>query len=149
MYDRKVIFAVANRLAKTMSRSEALKTAWALSKGQQAAVVGVTAGKRQQALEHLTRYAAADTDITVKGKDMAVYVGAQGSGCYMVGYLSRQAAAIVRLIQNFYRFNGYACGYLTKYRDFNAFTLKGFLRICFAFIGFAIGWFFFHRYIST
>lgn len=98
-YDRKVIFAVANRLAKTMSRSEALKTAWALSKGQQAAVVGVTAGKRQQALEHLTRYAAADTDITVKGKDMAVYAGAQGSGCYMVGYLSRQAAAIVRLIQ--------------------------------------------------
>ena len=98
-YDRKVIFAVANRLAKTMSRSEALKTAWALSKGQQAAVVGVTAGKRQQALEHLTRYAAADTDITIKGKDMAVYAGAQGSGCYMVGYLSRQAAAIVRLIQ--------------------------------------------------
>ena len=98
-YDRKVIFAVANRLAKTLSRSEALKTAWALSKGQQAAVVGVTAGKRQQALEHLTRYAAADTDITVKGKDMAVYAGAQGSGCYMVGYLSRQAAAIVRLIQ--------------------------------------------------
>lgn len=98
-YDRKVIFAVANRLAKTMSRSEALKTAWALSKGQQAAVVGVTAGKRQQALEHLTRYAAADTDITVKGKDMAVYAGAQGSGCYMVGYLSHQAAAIVRLIQ--------------------------------------------------
>ena len=98
-YNRKVIFAVANRLAKTMSRSEALKTAWALSKGQQAAVVGVTAGKRQQALEHLTRYAAADTDITVKGKDMAVYAGAQGSGCYMVGYLSHQAAAIVRLIQ--------------------------------------------------
>ena len=99
LYDRKVIFAVANRLARTMSRSEALKTAWALSKGQQVAVVGVTAGKRQQALEHLTRYSAADTDITVKGKDMAVYVGAQGSGSYMVGYLSRQAAATVRLIQ--------------------------------------------------
>lgn len=99
LYDRKVIFTVANKLTKTMSRSEALKTAWALSKGQQAAVVGVTAGKRQQALEHLTRYAAADTNITVKGKDMAVYAGVQGSGSYMVGYLSRRAAAIVRLIQ--------------------------------------------------
>ncbi len=99
LYDRKVIFAVANRLAKSMNRSAALKAAWTLAKGQQANVVGVTAGKRQQALKHLTRYAAADTEITVKGKDMAVYAEVAGSGKYQVGYLSREAAAIVRLIQ--------------------------------------------------
>ena len=58
--NRSIIFRNANKLVKQgYSRSEAMRSAWALAKLPEISVKvkGTAAnGKRQQALEHLTKY---------------------------------------------------------------------------------------------
>lgn len=103
MLDKSKVVTIANKLTKKLGKSAAFKLAWSVVKGKTAAVEGVTAGKRQAALEHLIRYA--DSDITVslkpesKAAAVAVKVTVKGKGSYFVGYLSRRAAALVRFIQ--------------------------------------------------
>ena len=101
---RKTICRVANKLAATqkLTRSAAFRTAWALLKGQAVSVQGITLGKRQQAIAHLTKYSAADVSMILKpepqGKSIAVVALVRGKGLYQLGYLSPKTAALVRFI---------------------------------------------------
>jgi len=96
----------ANKLVKQgYTRSEAFKFAWRLAKVPDitAKVKGVKFGKRQEALERLTRYNAADvafkvaTDTRNRSDPNAVGVIAQvrEKGAYLIGYLPKELASSI------------------------------------------------------
>ena len=100
---KQTVCQIANRI-KGMSRSEAFRSAWAIVKGQAIEKVsGVTYGRRQEAIEHLTRYAAANISVQlvrewgnpVDVNAVAVYVRVNGSRAYKMGYLPTAAAAAI------------------------------------------------------
>ena len=104
------VCVIANRFARTgMSRPEAFRKAWVIVKAQtvDTKVAGVTAGRRQEAIERLTRYDAEliridlqrDSANEYDSNAVAVVASVQGKGSYIMGYLPRMlAAAIAPLI---------------------------------------------------
>lgn len=103
--NRAIIFRNANKLYKQgYSRSEAMRKAWALAKLPEIStkVKGTAAnGKRQEALEHLTRYNSADISFRVAAEPtnpadvnaVGVIATVKGKGSFLIGYLARELAA--------------------------------------------------------
>lgn len=100
------VMTIANRLvAQGMGRSAAMVKAWLLCKMPvvQTKVAGVTQGRRQEALEHLTRYPTAKISIQLRreannpadANAIAVVAAVEGKGGYTVGYLPRFVAALI------------------------------------------------------
>ena len=100
------VMTIANRLVKQgYGRSTAMIKAWVLVKlpGVVTKVSGVTHGKRQQALEHLTQYSPEDIRIYLKRESdnafdknaVKVVVSVRNKGAYTIGYLPRALAAFI------------------------------------------------------
>ena len=100
------VCVIANRLVRTgLTKSEAFRKAWAIVKAStvETKVSGVTYGKRQTALEHLTRYDVSDISVNLARESaneydnnaIAVVVSVQDKGSYTVGYLPRMIAATI------------------------------------------------------
>ncbi len=100
------VMTIANRLVKQgYNRSNAMCKAWALVKMPliETKVAGVTFGKRQKAIEHLSRYNPdqisirlyRDAENTRDSNAVAVYAKVEGKGGYRMGYLPRALAAFV------------------------------------------------------
>lgn len=103
---RSKVMTIANRLVKNgLPRRIAMIKAWGIAKHSDidTKVKGVTVGRRQTALDHLRRYAAADIAITLERESgnaadsnaVAVIATVKGKGSYQVGYLPRYIAAVV------------------------------------------------------
>lgn len=102
MNNRQTVCTVANKLAKRLGKSRAFKTAWFVVKGQAVTVKGVSFGNRQTALDRLTKYSREEVSIQLQpGADgaVAVFANVRNRGAYQMGFLSRQNAAIVRLME--------------------------------------------------
>lgn len=100
------VCVIANRLSKQgMNRSEAFSKAWGIVKAEtvETKVAGVTAGRRQEALERLSRYEANRINISLAreaaneydNNAVAVIVTVTDKGSYTVGYLPRMIAATI------------------------------------------------------
>ena len=100
------VMTIANRLVKQgYGRSTAMIKAWVLVKLPQVItkVSGVTHGKRQQALEHLTKYSPEDIRIFLQREAnnafdknaIKVVASVRGKGAYTVGYLPRALADFI------------------------------------------------------
>lgn len=100
------VMTIANRLvAQGFNRANAMAKAWILVKMPlvETRVAGVTFGKRQLAIEHLTRYKPQDITIqlvrerasTYDVNSVAVVASVAGRGSYTVGYLPKALAAFV------------------------------------------------------
>ena len=100
------VMTIANRLvAQGYNRANAMVKAWILVKMPlvETRVAGVTFGKRQLAIAHLTRYNPQDISITlireranrVDSNSIAVVASVAGKGSYTVGYLPKALAAFV------------------------------------------------------
>ncbi len=103
---RSKVMTIANRFVKNgLPRRMAMIKAWGIAKNPDidTKVKGVTVGRRQTALDHLRRYAAADIAITLERESgnaadsnaVAVIATVKGKGSYQVGYLPRYIAAVV------------------------------------------------------
>lgn len=110
--NRSLIFRNANKLVKQgFTRSEAMREAWRLAKLPEISVkVKGTAAtaKRQEALEHLTRYSpelvtfrvAAEPTNPADSNAVGVIATVKGKGSFLIGYLARELAAnISRLLR--------------------------------------------------
>lgn len=108
---RSIIFRNANKLVKAgYSRSDAMREAWRLAKlGEISVKVKGTAAnsRRQEALDHLTRYSPDLVSFRIAGDHtnahdphaVAVVVTVKGKGSFLIGYLARELAAhISRLL---------------------------------------------------
>lgn len=104
MNTRSIVCTNANKLVKQgYSRSEAFKKAWALAKVNEITVKvkGTTFGSRQTALEHLTRYNAADVSYVIAAdvhnshdsNAVAVVAKVKDKGAFIIGYLPAGLAA--------------------------------------------------------
>ena len=96
------VCSVANKLAKRLGKSKAFKAAWFVVKGQAVAVKGVSFGNRQTALSRLSKYNKEDISIQLQpGAEgsVAVVANVRNKGAYQMGFLSRQNAVIVRLME--------------------------------------------------
>ena len=103
--NRSLIFRNANKLVKQgFTRSEAMREAWRLAKLPEISVkVKGTAAtaKRQEALEHLTRYSPELVSFRIAGQPdnpadpnaVAVVATVKGKGSFLIGYLARELAA--------------------------------------------------------
>ena len=103
--NRSLIFRNANKLVKQgFTRSEAMREAWRLAKLPEISVkVKGTAAtaKRQEALEHLTRYNPELVSFRIAGQPdnpadpnaVAVVATVKGKGSFLIGYLARELAA--------------------------------------------------------
>ena len=100
------VMTLANRFVKHgLPRRTAMIKAWGIAKNPDidTKVKGVTVGRRQEAIAHLRRYAAADISVTLERESsnaadinaVSVVVNVKGKGSYQIGYLPRQLAAIV------------------------------------------------------
>ena len=100
------VMTMANRLVKQgFPRSAAMKKAWGVAKNPDIStkVKGVTMNRRQEAIAHLTRYAAADISITLERESdniadnnaVAVIATVQGKGSYKMGYVPKYLAMII------------------------------------------------------
>jgi hypothetical protein len=100
------VMTIANSLVKQgIGRSAATLKAWTLIKLAtiNAKAAGVTHGKRQKALEHLTRYPSDRVSVALcrdrtnahDRNAVAVAVHVDGKGSYIVGYLPRTLADFV------------------------------------------------------
>lgn len=100
------VMTIANQLVKQgYNRAYAMVKAWALVKlsGVTVKVAGVTYGKRQTAIEHLTHYRPQDIRISLwRDKDnaadknaVAVIAAVRGKGAYTIGYLPKAFAAFI------------------------------------------------------
>ena len=103
--NRSLIFRNANKLVKQgFTRSEAMREAWRLAKLPEISVkVKGTAAtaKRQEALEHLTRYnpelvtfrVAAEPTNPADSYAVGVIATVKGKGSFLIGYLARELAS--------------------------------------------------------
>ena len=103
--NRSIICRNANMLVKQgYTRSQAFKKAWELAKLPEISVKvkGTTATPlRQEALEHLTRYAADRVMFRIAPEPnnahdsnaVAVIASVKGKGSFRIGYLARELAA--------------------------------------------------------
>lgn len=100
------VMTIANKLVKQgYNRAYAMVKAWTLVKlsGVTVKVAGVTYGKRQTAIEHLTHYRPQDIRISLwrdKGNvadknAVAVIAAVRGKGAYKMGYLPRAFSAFI------------------------------------------------------
>ena len=100
------VMTIANRLVKQgYNRAHAMVKAWALVKlpNVLTKVAGVTYGKRQTAIEHLTHYRPQDVRISLYRDDhnaadknaVAVIAAVRGKGAYTIGYLPKAFAAFI------------------------------------------------------
>lgn len=100
------VMTIANRLVKQgYNRANAMVKAWALVKMPQllTKVSGVTYGKRQTAIEHLTHYRpelvrislCRDTRNAYDKNAIAVIATVQGKGSYTMGYIPKSLAAFI------------------------------------------------------
>ena len=98
------VMTIANRLTMSgIGRTTAMLKTWALIKMPlvETQVAGVTQGRRQEALEHLTHYKASDVRVYLcrdkhnlhDSSAVAVIVSVAGSGAYCMCYLPRPLAA--------------------------------------------------------
>ncbi len=100
------VMTIANRLVKQgYNRANAMVKAWVLVKMQSVStkVSGVTYGKRQQAIEHLTHYRPGDIRISLyrdrtnayDSNAIAVIATVRNKGAYTMGYLPKALAAFI------------------------------------------------------
>jgi ADP-ribosylglycohydrolase len=100
------VMTIANRLVtQGYNRANAMAKAWVLVKMPlvETKVAGVTYGKRQKAIEHLSRYKPEEISITLHREQgnshdanaVAVVASVAGKGSYTMGYLPRALAAFV------------------------------------------------------
>lgn len=100
------VMTIANRLVKQgYSRANAMVKAWVLVKLPNICtkVAGVTYGKRQQAIEHLTHYRPENIRISLyrdkanayDRNAVAVIATVKGKGSYTMGYLPKALAAFI------------------------------------------------------
>ena len=103
---RSKVMTIANRFVKHgLPRRMAMIKAWGIAKNPNihTKVKGVTVGRRQEAIAHLRRYAAADISVTLERESgnaadsnaVAVIATVKGKGSYQIGYLPRYLAAVV------------------------------------------------------
>ena len=100
------VMTIANRLVKQgYNRANAMVKAWVLVKLPNICtkVAGVTYGKRQQAIEHLTHYRPENIRISLYRDNanaydrnaVAVIATVKGKGSYTMGYLPKALAAFI------------------------------------------------------
>ena len=100
------VMTIANKLvAQGYNRANAMVKSWVLVKMPliQTKVAGVTFGKRQLAIEHLSHYNQMDISITLIRErenmydvnSVAVVASVAGKGSYIVGYLPKALAAFI------------------------------------------------------
>lgn len=100
------VMTIANQLVKQgYNRANAMVKAWVLVKMQSVPtkVSGVTYGKRQQAIEHLTHYLPEDIRISLyrdrtnayDSNAVAVIATVRNKGAYTMGYLPKALAAFI------------------------------------------------------
>lgn len=100
------VMTIANKLvAQGYNRANAMVKAWVLVKLPlvETKVTGVTYGKRQKAIEHLSQYDADHITINLNrernnerdANAVAVYATVEGKGTYCMGYLPKALAAFV------------------------------------------------------
>ena len=100
------VMTIANRLVKQgYNRANAMVKAWVLVKLPNICtkVAGVTYGKRQQAIEHLTHYRPENIRISLyrdkanayDSNAVAVIATVRGKGSYTMGYLPKALAAFI------------------------------------------------------
>ena len=100
------ICVIANRLCKQgMNRPEAFRRAWQMVRAAtiETNIAGVTYGKRQSALEHLTKYDANQISVNLERESaneydanaIAVIITVTDKGSYTIGYIPRMLAAAV------------------------------------------------------
>jgi len=100
------VMTIANRLVtQGYNRANAMVKAWVLLKMPlvETKVAGVTYGKRQKAIEHLTRYQPEQISIRLVRKQnnehdvnaVAVVATVAGKGSYVMGHLPRALAAFI------------------------------------------------------
>lgn len=139
MNTRSIVCTNANKFVKQgYSRSEAFKKAWALAKANDITVKvkGTSFGIRQTALEHLTRYNAADVSYVIaadvhnsyNSNAVAVVAKVRNKGAFVIGYLPADLAAnISPLLQAglICRSTGWVTGGYQPYMNYGAaVTLK-------------------------
>ncbi len=100
------VMTIANKLVtQGYNRTNAMVKAWVLVKMPlvETKVSGVTFGKRQKAIQHLSRYNPQDITINlVREREnpqdrnaVAVYATVRGKGSYCMGYLPKALAAFI------------------------------------------------------
>lgn len=100
------VMTIANRLVKQgYNRANAMVKAWVLVKMPSVLtkVSGVTYGKRQQAIEHLTHYRPENIRISLyrdstnayDSNAIAVIATVRGKGSYTMGYLPKALSAFI------------------------------------------------------
>ena len=100
------VMTIANRLVKQgYNRANAMVKAWVLVKLPNICtkVAGVTYGKRQKAIEHLTHYRPENIRISLYRDNanaydrnaVAVIATVKGKGSYTMGYLPKALAAFI------------------------------------------------------
>nr|WP_320025004.1 hypothetical protein [uncultured Acetobacterium sp.] len=100
MYNRSEILRAANKLTTTgLTKSQAFKRAWELAKGKVLVVKGVTQGKRQTAIDHMTQYDPSEITISLERnttgyfeEDTIEVVATIHGKSYCVGYLASSVA---------------------------------------------------------
>lgn len=105
MLNRSIICKVANRLRKSgYTLSQAFHMAWKLAKGKASVkVAGVTKERRQEAIEHLSRYNPERVSFSLQREKqnsfdrnaIAVYARVKGGKPYKMGYVSAAVACLL------------------------------------------------------
>lgn len=105
MLNRSIICKVANRLRKGgYTLSQAFRMAWKLAKGKASVkVAGVTKERRQEAIEHLSRYNPETVSFSLLREKqnsfdlnaIAVYASVGSGKAYKMGYISAAVACLL------------------------------------------------------
>lgn len=110
MLNRSIICKVANRLRKGgYTLSQAFRMAWKLAKGKASVkVAGVTKERRQEAIEHLSRYNPETVSFSLLREKqnsfdlnaIAVYASVGNGKPYKMGYISAAVACLLSGVDN-------------------------------------------------
>lgn len=105
MLNRSIICKVANKLRKSgYTLSQAFRMAWKLAKGKASVkVAGVTKERRQEAIEHLSRYNPETVSFSLLREKqnsfalnaIAVYASVGNGKPYKMGYISAAVACLL------------------------------------------------------
>lgn len=105
MLNRSIICRIANSLRKCgYTLSQAFRMAWRLAKGKASVkVAGVTKERRQEAIEHLSRYNPDTVSFTLTREKsnsydcnaIAVYASVGSGKPYKMGYISAAVACLL------------------------------------------------------
>lgn len=110
MLNRSIICKVANRLRKGgYTLSQAFRMAWKLAKGKASVkVAGVTKERRQEAIEHFSRYNPETVSFSLLREKqnsfdlnaIAVYASVGSGKAYKMGYISAAVACLLSGVDN-------------------------------------------------